>query len=165
MITIRKAKNAEKKEAIKIIRDEIYEELSEKEMREWIDKGWGKFPYLQCFVATEDKKLIGVIFWSLWDRGEGQGILEITAIAVKGENRKKGIGKKMLSESLERVKNYWLEKKGLKIIAYCVETDQYNRQAQRFYKSLSPDSSFLVSNIWGPDGNQDGILQYFYRLQ
>ena len=160
LVKIREMKDEEIREIAKIARDEIFGELSLEEMEDLLRKR-GEYPYLQHFVAEENGIIVGFISWSFWDRWEKDIVLEILLLAVKREFQGKGIGRKLIEQSFRRVKAYWQEQ-GLNIVMFRTETDEANKNAQRFYEEvLKPSQKFLVPNVWGPNG---GIVFYFKKL-
>ena len=134
----------------------------EKEIINWIRKGWRNLSRVQYFVEIEDKKTVGVIFWNLSERKGNKGILKIEIIVVKKNS--KGIKRKLIVESLEKVMEYW-KREGLKITAFYINTNQQNERDQKFYRKLSPDASSLISNVWKQDGKTGGIIQYWWKLK
>jgi len=157
---IREMKDGEIEEIAKIARDEVFGELSSKEMEDLLRKR-GEYPYLQHFVAEENGTIIGFISWSFWDRWDKDIILEISLLAVKRDFQRKGIGKRLIEHSFRSVKAYW-QKQGLNIVMLRTETDEANKTAQRFYeKILKPSQKFVVPDVWGPNG---GIVFYFKKL-
>jgi len=160
LVKIREMKDGETTIVAKIARDEIFGELSLEEMQDLLRKR-GEHPYLQHFVAEESGVIVGFVSWSFWDRWEKDIVLEILLLAVKREFRGKGIGRKLIEQSFRRVKAYWREQ-GLNIVMFQTETDEANKNAQRFYEEvLKPSQKFLVPNVWGPNG---GIVFYFKKL-
>lgn len=160
MIKIREVQDGEMGEIAKIARDEIFGELSSEEMEDLLMKS-GEYPYLQHFVAEENGTIVGFISWSLWDRWERDIVLEIPLLAVKRDFQRKGIGRRLIEHSFRRIKAYW-EKRGLNIVMFRTETDEANKNAQRFYeKVLRPTQKFLVPNVCPPNG---GIIFYFKKL-
>jgi len=140
-----------------IARDEIYDELTAKEVEEWL-KNSGNYPYLQHFVAEEDGEIVGFISWGLYDRYAKQIILEIAWMAIEEERQGRGIGKELLEKSLKEVKDSW---RGLQVVAIIVDTDEENRKAQRFYeRTLRPFQKVVIPKVWS-DG--EGTIIYFAR--
>lgn len=158
---IREMKNGEIGKLAEIATYEIFDELSLEETEDWLRKS-GEYPYLQHFVAEENKKIVGFISWSFWDRWERDIILEIFLLAVKRKFQRKGIGRKLIEHSFREVRDYWREQ-GLNIVMYQTETDEANKEAQRFYeKVLRPSQKIFVPNVWGP--KRGGIIFYFKKL-
>ena len=63
---IRRIEEGEIETVAKIIRKEIYPEISERWMIQWM-KNWGEHPFSQYFVAEEKGKILGTACWSIWD--------------------------------------------------------------------------------------------------
>ena len=158
ILKIREIREEKMKDAIDIFKNEIWPETHNKLAKEWVTKGWGEFPYTQYFIAEENGKILAAIAWSIWDMYGKKIILELSAIAVK--ERRKGIGRKILLESLNCVKTYWQER-NLNIVAWNVETDESNETARRFYKSFSPSYVAVFPYVWG-EGNETGVAIYFF---
>ena len=151
-----------------ILQKEVYNELSQDEMEDWL-KNSARPPYLECFVAEgPNEEIVGFISWGLSDMYDKQIILEIEMIAVEQQFHRKGIGSRLLRETLARVKDIW--KKGeLEVVTVRVETDGDNRIAQNFFsKILSMLGLLRVTTtpmVWSttPSGEGD-LIQYFVRF-
>jgi len=160
LIKIREIKDEEIGEIAKIARDEVFGELSSEEMEDLLRKS-GEHPYLQHFVAEENSTIVGFISWSFWDRWDKDITLEISLLAVKRDFQRKGIGKRLLEYSFRLVRAYW-QKQGLNIVMLRTETDEANKNAQKFYeKNLKPSQKFVVPDVWRPNC---GIVFYFKKL-
>jgi len=157
---MREMKDAEIEEIAKIARDEVFGELSLEEMEDMLKKS-GEHPYLQHFIAEENGGIVGFIGWSFGDRWDKDITLKISLLAVKRDFQRKGVGKRLIEHSFRLVKAYW-QKQGLNIVMLRTETDEANKNAQKFYeKILRPSQKFVVLDVWGPNG---GIVFYFKKL-
>jgi ribonuclease HII len=66
---VRYARPEELNVIAKIIRDQIYPEISLEEMEEWIKGiGWPSNPYVQWFVLEKEGEIIGAMRWEVYDR-------------------------------------------------------------------------------------------------
>jgi ribosomal protein S18 acetylase RimI-like enzyme len=159
-LIIRKAKDGEIREIAEICRDEIYNELSLDWVLDWLKSI--THPYLQYFIAEEDGEIVGFIDWTLYDRYGQQVMLEISLMAVKEERQRKGIGTRLVEESLEKIKEFWATQ-SLRIVMFMVETEDENEAAQKFYnKILKPFHKRFVPDVWEKEG---GKVFYFKDLK
>ena len=159
-VKIREAKDEEIEEIAKICRDEIYDELSLEWVLDWLKSI--TFPYLQYFVADKNGEVVGFIDWTLYDRYGQQVMLEISLIAVKKEYQRRDIGRRLVEESLTKIREFWTGQ-GLKVVMFMVETEEENETARKFYnKILKPFHKRFVPEVWEKEG---GKIFYFKDLK
>jgi len=149
-IRIRQLGDNELEKSAAIVREEIYDTLTIKEMMSWMENGIGSFPFCQHFVATaEDEEILGFISWGLYDRLDPELVLEVNWMAVKHNFQRQGIGESLLLVSLEKVKAYWSQE-GLRVRAVMVSTDP---SSAGFYRKVLPppiqERRFI--NVWGDE--------------
>ncbi|MDI6591748.1 MAG: GNAT family N-acetyltransferase [Patescibacteria group bacterium] len=148
---IRKAEEGEIGEIAKIIREEIYPEISVTEMEEWIKGlGWPPNPYLWWFVVEKGGEIIGCMRWAIWDFCKDEILLLSSWIGIKKEYQNQGIGKELWREAFNRVKQYWQEK-GKKIAAIFTETDEDNKRACHFYRKLFEQPKEIKLPMWSKE--------------
>jgi len=145
-VTIRQMRKEEFEEVARICHEEIYDELSFEWIRDWL-RSYGH-PYLQFFVAEKSGKLVGTIAWGVSDRYGDELMWELSFIAVKDDYKRKGIGRRLVVETLEMLKESW-DEQGLKSAMMMVEAEKENREASKFYDAvLHPCQKVSVPNVW-----------------
>jgi ribosomal protein S18 acetylase RimI-like enzyme len=101
---------------------------------EWISCNYRAFPRIQYFVAEEEGVAIGYIQWIQKSGFRPEVVLELEQIAVLPDRQGKGIGRRLISESLPMVeKNVAL--KGARI-RHVLVTTRADNQAQRLYQMV-----------------------------
>ena len=102
--------------------------------KKWITLRHNSFPASQFFVVTLDKKFLGYIQWVELGGFRKNAVLELEQIAVSPEHQGKGIGEKLVKESLKQVSSYLHNRKStIKLIK--VTTGTAN-EAQKFYRNV-----------------------------
>jgi len=153
--------------AAEIVQKEIYDELSQGEMEDWL-RNSGNYPYVQSFVAEKAGEVIGFISWRLSNLRGQQIIMEIDMIAVRAKHQRKGLGNRLIQQTLEKVKSIW--KKGdLEIVTIRAETDGDNRVARNFFSKtlgrLGDIRETTTPKVWETTrSGEDDIIQYFVRF-
>jgi len=154
-LKVRIAKADELDIIAKIIRDEIYPELSLKEMKEWIKGiGWPPNPYVQWFVLEREDEIIGAMRWEVYDRYEEKLILMSSWIAIKREYQGQGNGSYLWQKSREMINEQW-KSRGCKEVLIFTETEKENSQAYAFYRKIFGDNLIEVEmpKVWWPENN------------
>jgi len=83
-VQVRIARAEELDTIAKIIREEIYPEISFEEMRERIKSvGWPLNPYVQWFLLEKEGEIIGAMRWEVYDRYAEKLVLISSWIAIK----------------------------------------------------------------------------------
>lgn len=106
--------------------------LDEKQSESWIkskksalEEGIGNY-----FVAVENKKTVGYIFWTRI--GGIRDIIELEQIGVNPEYHGQGIGTRLIDESIEKMELY-VREKGFDGIQKVRVTTGTENEAQRLY--------------------------------
>jgi len=73
----------------------------------WISCNFAAFPRIMLYVARDEKdNVVGYIQWIQKSGFRKESIVELEQIAVLGSNQGKGIGTKLIKESLNHIKKY-----------------------------------------------------------
>ncbi|MBZ9572223.1 GNAT family N-acetyltransferase [Patescibacteria group bacterium] len=153
---IRKMKETEIEEVMKIEQQEIYPELTLEKIKDWM-KEEGLFTP-QCFVAEEGGAIVGFIVLSPYDIRGDELLLELSAIAVKQKTQRQGIGKNLLNTSLVEVRKHWLNA-GFKVTGLLIETCTDDKEAIAFYEKVLPFfQKEVFEKTWS---DEEGIVFYF----
>ena len=81
------------------------------------------------FVADDDNKVVGFVHVEVYEVLYAQSVANILGIAVSSEFRRRGIGKKLLSQAEE-----WAKSKGIAMMR--LNTGAAREGAHAFYRSL-----------------------------
>ena len=144
------------KRVVHLLATEIYEEESQRGMRHrWISDHLKGHPWTQAFAAFEDRKLVGAIVWSVSDISEDQVALDLYWVAVSEDRQKKGIGARLVRETINR----FLEGpifKGYGLTSVLVIGTEDNKGF--WEKTLKPYATRIDEGVWkayeGLDQNQ-----------
>jgi len=102
--------------------------------KKWITLRHSSFPASQFFVATFGKKILGYIQWVELGGFRKEAVLELDQIAVSPDHQGKGIGEKLVKESLKQVSSYLRSRRStIKLIKVTTGT---GNEAQRFYRRV-----------------------------
>ena len=155
-VIIRKMGRKELKEVMKIEQKELYSELEDWQLQQWVD-GDGIFA-LQSSVVLKDGKVIGFTVFEIYEVKDNEIIISLDAMAIKREFQNQGIGRCLLETSLEQVIKHW--EKNFKVKGLIIETG--TDEAGNFYeKVFSSFEKKVFEKTWS-DGK--GIIIYFVRL-
>jgi len=119
--------------------------------REWIECNSKAYPKDQYFVAeTEDSEIIGYIHWTQKSGFRPGVVLELAQLAVLPEFQKKGIGEKLIRESLPRMSKH-LAKRDAKI-KHVIVTTRADNHAQKLYrKTLGAEKEATIKDLYSAD--------------
>lgn len=150
-----------KQEIIKVaeIASQCFKGLKDiKKARKWISCNFKAYPRMKYFVARKDKEILGYILWMEKGGFRKEAVLELEQIAVSPKYQGKGIGAKLIKESLIEIKKD-LKKRNSKLKLIEVTTGTEN-QAQKLYKkTLGAEPEAVLKNIFR--GNEVIMLKRF----
>jgi ribosomal protein S18 acetylase RimI-like enzyme len=132
------------------------------------------FPYTQFFIACHANRIprflcrifgffgriYGFCSWSVEDMEDGEIILKLSFLAVAGKCQKNGVGKKLLLDSLDEVREFWTAR-GKRVRSVFLNVKETNEALEFYRRVLEPDQETLFKGAWG-DGS--GIVTLFKRL-
>lgn len=118
---------------------------------EWIRCNFAAFPRIMMFVARDEKdKVIGYVQWIHKSGFRNESVIELEQIAVIQSQQGKGIGSKLIKESLNSVKNYLSDNNAvLKAVLVSTRTDN---KAQALYKTaLGAEIVATIKDLYSHD--------------
>jgi predicted N-acetyltransferase YhbS len=125
----------------------VRQELS----NEWIQSNSKAFPRVQYYVAeNQDNEIVGYIHWSQKSGFRQEVVLELEQLAVLPEYHGKGVGTKLIKESLPQV-NCQLAARGAKI-KHIIVTTRLDNYAQKLYqKTIGAEVEATIRNLYSAD--------------
>jgi len=120
------------------------------ESKKWVSCNFKAYPRIMMFTATINNKCVGYIQWIQKSGFRKETVIELEQIAVLPGQQSKGIGSKLITKSLDLVKEY-LESQGSDLKAIIVTTRTDN-DAQRLYeKTLNAKVETTITNLYSAD--------------
>lgn len=117
---------------------------------EWIDANHRAFPRIRYFVAEHDETIIGYIAWMEKAGFRARAVLELEQLAVRADQRGRGIGGRLIRESLAEVRRR-LAERGAQLKAILVTTRTDN-EAQRLYAdALGAKPVAVLADLYSAD--------------
>lgn len=118
---------------------------------EWIKSNSRAFPRIQYYVAeNQNNEIVGYIQWSQKSGFRQEVVLELEQLAVLPEYHGKGIGTKLIKESLPQIKCQ-LATRGAKIKHIIVTTRSDNYSQKLYRKTIGAESEATISNLYSAD--------------
>lgn len=117
----------------------------------WVRCNFAAFPRIRIFVARDEKdKVIGYVQWIHKSGFRKESVIEIEQIAVTQMQQGKGIGSKLIKESLASIKNSLSDNGSLlKSIIISTRTDN---KAQKLYKQiLNAEEVATIKDLYSDD--------------
>ena len=120
------------------------------DVKKWIICNFNAYPRMQYFVAEVENRVVGYILWVEKGGFRKEAVLELEQIGVLSDFRGKGIGSKLVIESLEEMKKY-LNDRGSRLKLVEVTTGTSN-QAQKLYsKTLNAKPECTIRDLYRGD--------------
>ena len=125
--------------------------LRQKMSYEWIECNSNAYPKSQIFVAeNKDKEIVGYIHWCQKSGFRSEVVLELEQLAVHPTFRGKGIGTKLIEESLPQIQEQLKTRNAQ--IKHIIVTTRADNFAQKLYKkTLNVEVAATISNLYSAD--------------
>lgn len=119
--------------------------------KEWIDSNSRAHPRVQYYVAEDSEhEIVGYIQWVQKSGFRHEVVLELEQLAVLPEYQGKGIGTKLIKESLPQI-NCQLAGRGAKI-KHIIVTTRADNYAQKIYeKTIGATVEATIRNLYSAD--------------
>ncbi len=117
----------------------------------WISCNFAAFPRIMFFVARDEKdNVVGYIEWLQKSGFRQESVIELEQIAVLKNYQGKGIGTKLIKESLTHIKAYLADNNSsLKAVLVSTRTDN---QAKALYrKALGAEEVAVIKDLYSAD--------------
>ena len=119
--------------------------------KEWIECNNNAYPKTQYYVAeNDDNEIVGYIHWSQKSGFRPEVVLELEQLAVHPNFQGKGIGTKLVLESLLQVKEQ-LATRGAKIKHIFVTTRADNFAQELYKKTIGAEVETTITNLYSAD--------------
>jgi ribosomal protein S18 acetylase RimI-like enzyme len=129
--------------------------VSVEDAADWIKSIYNGSPRLKLYIAKYNDEVIGYISWMEKGGIRPKAILELDQMGVHSSYRGKGVGKKLIRESLADLVNNDLLPNNRTLELVLVMTGASN-DAQKLYKStLNAQPECIIKNLYG---NSDELL-------
>ena len=117
---------------------------------EWLQCNLNAFPRYMMFVAQCDNEILGFITWAQKSGFRREVVLELELLAVKPNCQGKGVGKKLIVDSLPLVKTLLASKDA--VLKHVLVTTRADNYAQELYKNaLGAEIEATISNLYSAD--------------
>ena len=150
------------KTAMTIIREMVEEDISsvanvhrqafrrQRDSEEWITCNFRAAPRMQYYVAVHDSTIVGYVHWTQKSGFRQEAVLELEQIAVSPEVQGRGIGHRLIEESLPLIRER-LDERGARLKAIIVTTRADN-YAQRLYRdTLGAEVEYTIKDLYSAD--------------
>jgi len=105
---------------------------------------------MQYYVAADGSAIVGYIHWTQKSGFRPETVLELEQIAVSPEQQGRGIGRRLIEESLPRMRER-LDERGARLKAVIVTTRADN-YAQRLYRdTLGAEVECTIKDLYSAD--------------
>lgn len=150
MISIKKARQNQINDIAKIASQCFSGVKNLSYAKKWTGCNFKAYPRMQYFVAQEKNRILGYILWVEKGGFRKESVIELEQIAVDPEHQGKGIGTKLIFESLSEVEKY-LNKRGSKLKLVEVTTGTANYAQGLYKKTLNAKVEALIKNLFRGD--------------
>jgi ribosomal protein S18 acetylase RimI-like enzyme len=123
----------------------------QKMSKEWIENNSKAFPRVQYFVAeSQDNEIVGYIQWSQKSGFRREVVLELEQLAVLPKYHRKGIGTKLIKESLPQIKSHLAKRDAT--IKHIIVTTRSDNYAQELYKkTIGAEVEATIRDLYSAD--------------
>ena len=125
--------------------------LRQHSSEKWIKSNFAAYPRVMMFVARDQEgKVVGYIQWTHKSGFRKEAVIELEQIGVTRKYQNQGIGRKLIVQSLNEVKNYLgMNNSIMKSILISTRIDN---EAQNLYKSvLGAKVVATISELYSSD--------------
>ena len=117
---------------------------------EWLTCNFNAFPRFMMYVAVLDGEVVGFIIWAQKSGFRPESIMDLEQIGVLPKMQGKGIGGKLIKESLKLVCKQLAEQDS--ILKHVTVSTRADNQAKRLYeKELGAKVEATISNLYSAD--------------
>lgn len=117
----------------------------------WISCNFAAYPRVQLFVArNENDDIVGYIQWIQKSGFRKETVMELEQIAVMKNYQGKGIGMKLIKESLNLIKIY-LNNDNSSLKAVLVSTRSDNQAQALYHKALGAEEVAVIKDLYSAD--------------
>lgn len=116
----------------------------------WITCNFRAAPRIKYYVAMQDSTVVGYIHWTQKSGFRSEAVLELEQIAVLPRHQGQGIGRRLIEESLPRMREQLVERgASLKAVMVTTRADNY---AQRLYRdTLGAEVECTIRDLYSAD--------------
>jgi ribosomal protein S18 acetylase RimI-like enzyme len=121
-----------------------------KSVKKWITLRHKSFPVSQYFVAVLHDKIVGYIQWVELGGFRKEAVIELEQVAVSPDHQGKGIGNRLVTESLKEVSLH-IRKRGSSIKLAKVTTGTSNEAQKLYGKALNARKVAIIPDFFRSD--------------
>ena len=118
--------------------------------KDWIQSLSRSYPRSRIFVADSDEKILGYCVWTEKSGFRKEAVLELEQVAIEEISRGKGIGRSLIEQSLEMVKEC-LSDRGSCLKAVLVSTRTDNPAQKIYAHSLGAEPIAVIPGLHSAD--------------
>ena len=117
----------------------------------WVSCNFAAFPRIIIFVARDElDNVVGYVQWIHKSGFRKESVIELEQIAVRKDQQRKGIGSKLIIDSLKLIKEYLSEYNS--ILQTILITTRSDNQAQLLYKNtLGAEVISIIKDLYSHD--------------
>ena len=136
-------------DAVAAVHSEVFARQSAS--RKWVKCNFNAYPRIMMFVAEHgDGHIAGYIQWIQKSGFRKEAVIELEQIAVLPDFQGKGVGTKLINESLSNIKDYLKDQDSL--LKSIIVTTRSDNQAQSLYKKvLNAEMAGTIKNLYSHD--------------
>ncbi|WP_295892217.1 GNAT family N-acetyltransferase [uncultured Vibrio sp.] len=124
--------------------------VRQKDSSEWLTCNLNAFPRYLIYVAEDSEDILGYIIWVQKSGFRPEAVLELEQLAVTPKSQGKGIGRKLIVDSLPQVKQQLALK--YSVLKHILVTTRADNFAQELYRStLGAEVETTISNLYSAD--------------
>lgn len=136
-------------DAVAAVHSEVFARQSAS--RKWVKCNFNAYPRIMMFAAENgDGHIVGYIQWIQKSGFREEAVIELEQIAVLPDFQDKGVGTKLINESLSNIKGY-LNDQGSLLKAIIVTTRSDNKVQSLYKKVLNAYVAGTIKNLYSHD--------------
>ena len=147
LMIIRKMKH-EDLENTSIIHQQVF--TRQRASLQWLSCNFNAFPRFLIYVAEFEGELLGYIIWAQKSGFRPEAIVDLEQIAVMPKAQGKGLGGKLIRESLAMLREQLIKQNS--VLKHVTVSTRADNLAQRLYKKeLGAKVEATISNLYSAD--------------
>lgn len=125
--------------------------ITKEDSLKWITGNFNAYPRFKYYVAIKEKIIVGYILWMEKGGFRKKAVLELEQIGITESMRGKGVGTKLIKESIKDIINNFLVPNNRKLHIIEITTSTDNKAQKLYKKTLNAKAECVIKDLYEGD--------------